>query len=455
VNRTFALPKPPFPRTAGIRPQIAHPVTELAPVASVAAQPADLRPAPSAPAILAAAMPAGTAPALREWSVNWGTGWAAGSWVVPSSGEPTDATAPNYAAALNNDAALDATAAAALAATGAGDRLQRSTPAEVQSPITVHAINEPTPGPRWRALFGATWPAYRAWYLSEGDDARPDLVTALAMLAKHMPELLPTYRRLVDLVDGDEVAARMLTMWNAPAFLPACSQAALTGPTPALCRNYDYSPELWEQTIYTSAFTGRRVIGTGDCLWGLLDGMNDAGLAVSLTFGGRPGSGSGFAIPLVVRYLLEVAGTAGEARELLRGLPIAMSYNLTVVDAAGGAFTAFVAPGQEPEFSAATVATNHHGLIPEFPERANSLRSVPRLARLQELLATGPTTDELAAAFGTAPLHNDEYSRAFGTLYTALYLPAQQVVEYRWPDVTWRRGFDDTDDTRTVVLSGV
>ena len=164
------------------------------------------------------------------------------------------------------------------------------------------------------------------------------------MLARHMPELLPTYRRLVELTGGDEVAARMLTMWNMPAFLPSCSQAVLTAPSPVLCRNYDYSPDLWEATIYSSAFTGRKVIGTGDCLWGLLDGMNDAGLVVSLTFGGRPGSGPGFAIPLVVRYLLEVAETAGQAEELLRGLPIAMSYNLTVVDAAGESFTAFVAP---------------------------------------------------------------------------------------------------------------
>jgi len=291
-------------------------------------------------------------------------------------------------------------------------------------------------------LFDATWPAYQAWYLSEGDDARPDLATASAMLAKHMPELLPTYRRLVELTGGDEVAARMLTMWNAPAFLPACSQAALTGPAPALCRNYDYSPDLWEQTIYTSAFTGRKVIGTGDCLWGLLDGMNDAGLAVSLTFGGRPGSGPGFAIPLVVRYLLEVAGTAGEARELLRGLPIAMSYNLTVVDADGEAFTAFVAPGQEPVFSDAPVATNHHGLIPEFPERASSLRSVQRLDRLRELLAAHPTGAGLGAAFQAAPLYNTEYSRAFGTLYTALYLPVEQVVEFSHGQLKPSKGGD-------------
>ena len=286
----------------------------------------------------------------------------------------------------------------------------------LQIPVTVFSINEPTPGPRWKALFDATWPAYRSWYLSQGDAARPNLAEATGMLARHMPELLPTYRRLVELAGGDEVAARMLTMWNMPAFLPSCSQAVVTEPEPVLCRNYDYSPDLWEATIYSSAFAGRKVIGTGDCLWGLLDGMNDAGLVVSLTFGGRPGSGPGFAIPLVVRYLLEVAQTAGQARELLQGLPIAMSYNLTVVDAAGASFTAFVGPDTAPEFFDAPIATNHRGRLPEYPERANSLQSVPRLNRLADVLALQPTPDELAAAFQTEPLYNRKYSKAFGTL---------------------------------------
>ena len=52
----------------------------------------------------------------------------------------------------------------------------------------------------------------------------------------------------------------------------------------------------------------RRVIGTSDCLWGLLDGVNDAGLAVSLTFRGRRVLGDGFGIPIVVD-LLEVCET--------------------------------------------------------------------------------------------------------------------------------------------------
>ncbi len=183
-----------------------------------------------------------------------------------------------------------------------------------------------------------------------------------------MPELLPTYQRLVELAGGDDVAARMLTLWNLPRFSPGCSQLAVPGPAPLLCRNYDYSPELFEYTVISSRFTGRRVLGTGDCLWGLLDGMNEAGLAMSLAFGGRPGSGRGFAIPLVLRYLLEVCTSTDDVRVALRGLPVAMSYNVTVVDAAGNTLTVYLDPDEPAEFTTLPLATNHRGEVPEFAQ---------------------------------------------------------------------------------------
>ena len=43
--------------------------------------------------------------------------------------------------------------------------------------------------------------------------------------------------------------------------------------------------------------------------WGLLDGMNDAGLAGSLTFGGRFAQAPGVGIVIVLRYLLETCDT--------------------------------------------------------------------------------------------------------------------------------------------------
>jgi predicted choloylglycine hydrolase len=318
--------------------------------------------------------------------------------------------------------------------------------------VTFYGIREKLPGPRWKALYDALWPGYRSWYLGEGDDARPSLDFARRQLARHMPELVPTWRRLVALSGDDETAARMLTLVNPPRFLPGCSQAVLLDETPMLVRNYDYDPDLCEQVVYSSAFTGRRVIGTGDCLWGLLDGMNDAGLVVSLAFGGRRDTGAGFGIPLVVRYLLEVCETVAEATAVLTRLPVNMAYNLTLLDRHGAASTVFVAPGITPETTRVRAATNHRGTVPDWPEHANTFRSVERQQALLDVLATTPDPETLVRAFGRPPLYNTAYAAGFGTIYTAAYRPDLGVVEYVWPGTTWRRGFESPDATHTVVL---
>jgi predicted choloylglycine hydrolase len=64
-----------------------------------------------------------------------------------------------------------------------------------------------------------------------------------------------------------------------------------------------------------------------DCVWGALDGMNAAGLAVSLNFGGRRVEGPGFGVILIVRYILETCRNAVEALAVLRRVPVHLSYN--------------------------------------------------------------------------------------------------------------------------------
>ena len=340
------------------------------------------------------------------------------------------------------------------------DAFPRRPPFDAQAPIplTVFGINEPGPGPRWQRLFAATWPGYRRWYLQRDVRARPPLSLAQDMLATHMPELMPTYEKMVELTrdvpdaGDDDVAARMLTLWDPPRFLPGCSQAVIVEPEIAVCRNYDYSPELWERVVYSSRFGDRQVIGNNDCLWGLIDGMNSDGLVISLSFGGRRGSGPGFAVSLVVRYLLEVASSTEQAREILRRMPVAMAYNLTIVDADKTVVTAYVAPGRATEFSTSPIATNHRGEIPDSIEHAERYASVERRTCLAELIAAEPGADGLVEAFLRPPLYSTHYWRAFGTVYTALYRPAAGSVELCWPDRRWVRHFDDEDASFAVVL---
>ena len=320
-------------------------------------------------------------------------------------------------------------------------------------PLTMYGINESTPGPQWRALFDATWPGYRTWYEAPDDRPRPRLAVAKAQLTKHMPELVPTYERLVELTNNDAVAAKMLTMWDPPRFLPGCSQLAVVSPEPLLCRNYDYSPELFEAVSYSSHFN-KRVVGTSDCLWGLLDGMNDSGLVVSLAFGGESGAGPGFGIPLVVRYLLEVADTTAQARAVLERVPVNMAYNLTIMDARGETTTAFVSPNAAPEFFNVSAATNHRGNHPTDPIHARTFRSVERRNHLEGLATGSRSAEEIAAEFLSPALRSTNFTGAFGTVYTALYRPALGTVEYHWPDQIWRRTFDSPSESIGVTLVG-
>ena len=165
-------------------------------------------------------------------------------------------------------------------------------------------------------------------------------------LAEHMPELVPTWRRLAEMVD-DEHAGAVLALWNPPAFLTGCSQAVVSGRSPALVRNYDWDYRLYDGVVMRTAYGGRRVLGMGDCLWGLLDGVNDAGIAVSLTFGGRPNVGTGFGIPIVLRYVLQASETIDAAVDALTRIPVHMSYNVTVLDAEGRHATVYVRHPQQ------------------------------------------------------------------------------------------------------------
>ena len=318
--------------------------------------------------------------------------------------------------------------------------------------LTMFGIREQKPGAQWKGLLDATWPAYRAWYLSEGEAKRPTLKVSADRLAKHMPELVPTWKKMVELSGGDQLVARFLTGWDLPQFAPGCSQAVLTGEHPILVRNYDYNADLWERVVLSTQFGKYKVIGTSDCLFGLLDGMNDAGLMVSLAFGGRPGSGEGFAVPTVVRYVLETCATVQQAKDKLDGIPMAMAYNLTIADADGESVTAYVAPDAAPEYRPLAAATNHRGQTPEYPDHARQLRSVERHELLLESIEEGIDREALADSFMDEPLRAEKFTAGFGTLYTAIYRPDQKSVEYRWPDSSFVRTFDDSSTQADFVL---
>jgi predicted choloylglycine hydrolase len=262
---------------------------------------------------------------------------------------------------------------------------------------------------------------------------------------------VPTWERIVELAGGGDLAARMLSLYDPPPLVTGCSQAVFGG---TLVRNYDFDPALLEGVIALTELTGRRVIGMSDCLWGLLDGINDAGLAMSLAFGGRRATAPGFAMPLIVRYLLELCETTDEAVATLARLPVQASYNLTMVDRSGEAVTAHVAPDRLMAVGQALVATNHQYTV-EWPEHAEAVRSEEREQHILGLLDDAHLAEDgFVERFLAPPLYSADYDDGFGTLYTAVYRPADGAVEYRWPSAGWRQSLDAfAEGTLTVPLT--
>jgi predicted choloylglycine hydrolase len=313
------------------------------------------------------------------------------------------------------------------------------------------ALSEDQPGPRWQHWFQTLWPAYRRWYLAKGDTARPTYLDCERALRIHMPKFVPTWERLVELAGGGDVEARFLSLYCPPPYLTGCSQAAWTTPAPMLVRNYDYSPFLCEKLIWKTKWNDHTVIAASDCLVGALDGVNDAGLAVSLNFGGRPESGIGFGAPMIVRYLLEFCETVKEAADMLRRIPVNMAYNILLMDASENYTTAFTSPDGPTILRRIAATTNHQDRV-RWARHAEATETLDRERRLYELLANRSLSPaDIVAQFLQPPLYQTEYRRGWGTLYTAVYHPVERVAEFVWPGQCWTQRFDSFHETKHIL----
>ena len=299
------------------------------------------------------------------------------------------------------------------------------------------ALSEQEPGPKWAGLFDEYWPDYKRWWLKEGEVMRPTYLESRRTLLVHMPEIVPLYEQLCELAGGGDLAARFLSFYRPPPYLAGCSEAIWPGKEPVLVRNCDYNPDAFDSLILNTHWLGRQVLGTSDGLWGLVDGMNDAGLALSLTFGGRRVVGDGFGVPLILRYVLQTCATAQEAGEVLSRVPTHMSYNVTVLDAKRNYLTAMLAPDRPAVITHAAVATNHQESV-EWISHARFTATVERERfLLQRMTLHRDPEDKFIDAFLKPPLYSTAFSAGFGTLYTAVYRPRKQEMEVRWPGTVW------------------
>tara|TARA_A100001015_G_scaffold317758_1_gene435555 strand:+ start:465 stop:1436 length:972 start_codon:yes stop_codon:yes gene_type:complete len=274
---------------------------------------------------------------------------------------------------------------------------------------------------------------YRAWFLKEGEFNRPTFKACDKALKQHLPELYPQWEKICNIIDADDIDARLLSLYCPTPYVTGCSQAVWLKSMPILVRNYDYDLNLSEGVCLKTKWHGKTVIAMTDCIWGVLDGMNDDGLVVSLSFGGRGDVGKGFGIPIILRYILEFCSTVPEAIEVLSRVPTHMSYNVTLLDASGMYKTLEISPLSPPILLDIPIAVNHQGnfaltnyaIFSKSYERRQQL-----LNKLQDPLMN---VDAFIGSFEYSPLFVSNYDGGFGTIYTAVYNPTWRAMELRWP----------------------
>jgi len=297
----------------------------------------------------------------------------------------------------------------------------------------VHFVNEDKPGEKWLAFYNDTIDGYKKWFLNEGEFNRPNYQACHNAIKEYMPELETMWLSLLELTNADDLEARLLSFYCPSPYVSGCSQAVWSKYNPVLVRNYDYDLDLCEMRIMKTRWFDTEVIASIDCLWGVLDGMNEHGLAVSLSFGGTRDRGVGFGIPVILRYILEFCQTTQQAIEVLQRIPTHMTYNVTILDAAYNVSTVEISPNNITHVSHIPIAVNHQGDY-ELTDYAVFSRSHERKKFLIDKLYD-PTIniESFIDSFEYTPLFADNYEEGFGTIYTAIYNPTLKATEFRWP----------------------
>ncbi len=317
--------------------------------------------------------------------------------------------------------------------------------------LTFRAVQDDGSGSSLDPLFDARWPNYLRWYLQDGDAARPSYAACARSLQHHMPELVPAWERLTERFGGTDLVARFLSLWQPPDFVSGCTQALWTRDRPALIRNYDFPPALCDAVLLHARFTAMATLSMSDCLWGVLDGINQEGLSVSLAFGGRRTKGEGFGIAIVLRYILETCRHAQDALKVLRRVPVHLPYNLAIIDRNSDWLTVFLSPDREPEVRREPYSANRQDSTIR-PDDARIVDTVRREALLENVIGNpGETMEHLSDRFLQPPIYRPVKQGDWGTLYTACYRPAESSVQLRWPRGDWHQSIAKFEPGERVV----
>lgn len=261
---------------------------------------------------------------------------------------------------------------------------------------------------------------------------------------------------------ADELkAAPESVVYYAMTYLrPSCSHAALPPVKtavgrPLLARNYEFHDDAEDFTLIKTCPDGKYThLGTSVLCFGRDDGLNEHGLAVTMSSCGFPvGPNQGMRKPAlkglqfwaVIRTLLERCKNTEEAVSCLQDMPIAYNMNLILLDRLGHGALAETLDGRlevrcldsEGE-SPYLHATNHpvlESMISLEPQAMN--HSLVRYERIKEILDQPGlvTVDELKNMLLSPYPHGlccHYYNDFFGTTKSMIIDPEDGTIDLCW-----------------------
>ena len=256
------------------------------------------------------------------------------------------------------------------------------------------------------------------------------------------------------------VPPAQLFFWGMTYLRPNCSQLALLpemtkSGRPLAARSYEFSHEAEDFTLVRTSAAGRYAhLGTSALLFGRDEGLNECGLAVTMSSCGFPVGAPapmrrpklvGLQFWAVIRAVLENCKDVDEALEYLADMPIAYNLNLMLTDK-GGSIALLetldgrkavkrISPGGGEKYLCAT----NHAVLPELAmhepsamrhsllryewlrRRLDGVRDVTAEDVRQILLSDYP--DGLCCRF---------YNEFLGTTKSMILDPAGGTVELCW-----------------------
>lgn len=290
------------------------------------------------------------------------------------------------------------------------------------------------------------------------DTGQKEYQQAYGLFERWCPEL---NEELKGFADGMEIQTSRLLYYSLTCLHPRCSHISLLpsmtdNSHPLTARSYEFNDEAEDFIVIKTDIKGKYThIGTSVLGIGRDDGLNDQGLAVTMSSCGFPVGAdkhmrapaiTGLQFWAIIRILLEHCRNVDEALSLLKDMPIAYNLNMILLDKDGNSALVetldgrkavkIIGPATDEQY---LHATNHpllDELIPYEPQAMDN--SILRYETIQEFAdsSKGRLNQESLKKFLLTPyprgLSCPYYSDFFGTTKSMVLDPLEGTLELCW-----------------------